>query len=794
MNPQAVVIPEFRKPESGDAATADHPCNRTCSSMRKPFLIHTLATRVGLLILLLLGCIAQASAHPLGNFTVNRYSRIMVGNGRADIRYVVDLAEIPAMQALLTGNSATPPTGEWLNEFAGRVATQAAGGLELSVDGVRHPVTVVRREATAVPSIGGTFTLRIVCDFTADIPTGDAGRRFRLADRNEVERIGWREMAATAGEGVSVFDSTVYGNGLTDELRAYPENGATAPLAERVAEFSYITGAVPAGHAPLRTRDGATVVPVRDRFADLIAVPVLTPGVALLGLLLAFALGGAHALSPGHGKTVVGAYLVGSRGTPKHAAFLGLTVTVTHTAGVFLLGIITLFASKYILPERLFPILGLVSGVVVTALGMNLIGSRWRAAFGMPDHHHDHPDDLDGNFTHTHDGVAHSHLPPGADGAPVTWRSLLALGVTGGLLPCPSALVVLLSAVSLNRVGYGLLLVVAFSLGLAGVLTAIGLAFVYTGRLIDSKIRSAEAGSARPRVVALGRFGLRFAPVVGAVVITLVGVVMCIQVMAERNQRREAAAPEKPVAVGFPSAPVGDEEGEPSLVGLGIVGVLGLGLVFGLKHATEADHVVAVSTIVSEHRNLFKAALVGGLWGIGHTFSIVVVGFVVLLLRVAIPKSVADWLEFGVAFMIIGLGVKALANALMGRGDSHPHSHSLDKNDDSAGPGVFGGRGLAGFSIKPLLVGAAHGLAGSAALTLLVLSQIPSILLGVTYLAVFGLGTVAGMLLMSGLIGIPFILSARGRSGLHYGLRIAAGLFSTLFGLWYAYTRSDVMF
>lgn len=746
-----------------------------------------------MVILLVLACVGPASAHPLGNFTVNRYSRITVGNGRADIRYVVDMAEIPTMQTLLTGNAATPPTGEWLDQYAARVAPQAAAGLELSVDGVRHPVRVVRGKATAVPSIGGTFTLRLVCDFTADIPTGNAGHRFRLEDRNEVERIGWREMAATAGEGISVFDSTVYGNGLTDELLAYPENGASAPLAERIAEFSYITGAVPAGRTPLRTRDGATVVQARDRFADLIAVPVLTPGVALLGLLLAFALGGAHALSPGHGKTVVGAYLVGSRGTPKHAAFLGLTVTVTHTAGVFLLGLVTLFASKYILPERLFPILGLVSGVVVTAVGLNLIGSRWRAAFGMPDHHHDHPDDMDGNFTHTHDGVTHSHLPPGADGTPVTWRSLLALGVTGGLLPCPSALVVLLSAVSLNRVGYGLLLVVAFSLGLAGVLTAIGLAFVYTGRLIDSKIRSAEAGSTKPRLVTMGRLVLRFAPVVGAVVITLVGVVMCLQVIQERNLRREAAAANQPAAVGVASAaPEAEEEGEPSLVGLGIVGVLGLGLVFGLKHATEADHVVAVSTIVSEHRNLFKAALVGGLWGVGHTFSIVVVGFVVLLLRVGIPKSVADWLEFGVAFMIIGLGIKALAGALTGKNDTHPHTHPGFGQAEAAEPGLFGG--FPRFGFRPLLVGAAHGLAGSAALTLLVLSQIPSVLLGVTYLAVFGIGTVIGMLMMSGLIGIPFILSARGKSGFHFGLRIVAGAFSILFGLWYAYTRSDVIF
>jgi hypothetical protein len=232
--------------------------------------------------------------------------------------------------------------------------------------------------------------------------------------------------------------------------------------------------------------------------------------------------------------------------------------------------------------------------------------------------------------------------------------------------------------------------------------------------------------------------------------------------------------------------------GDSSLVGLGLLGVLGLGLLFGLKHATEADHVVAVSSIVSEHRNVLKAALVGGLWGIGHTVSIVTVGFVVLLFRVAIPKSLADWLEFGVAFMIIGLGVKACASAMAARTDGH--SHADDAPADSSARVDSKWPHFSGFGVRPLLVGAAHGLAGSAALTVLVLSQISSMFLGVTYLAVFGLGTVGGMLLMSGLIGLPFVWSARGKAGFHYGLRLAVGTASILFGLWYAYRQSDVVY
>src|SRR5262249_47167561 len=152
----------------------------------------------------------------------------------------------------------------------------------------------------------------------------------------------------------------------------------TSPLAEQSAEFTYGRGAVPPGAAALRTRDGRPVAQARDRFAELIAVPRLTPTVALLGLLLAFLLGAMHALSPGHGKTIVRAYLAGARGTGRHAAFLGLTVTLTHTAGVFALGLVTLFASRYVLPERLFPVLSFISGALVVAIGASLLVRRLR--------------------------------------------------------------------------------------------------------------------------------------------------------------------------------------------------------------------------------------------------------------------------------------------------------------------------------------------------------------------------------------------------------------------------------
>jgi ABC-type nickel/cobalt efflux system permease component RcnA len=251
---------------------------------------------------------------------------------------------------------------------------------------------------------------------------------------------------------------------------------------------------------------------------------------------------------------------------------------------------------------------------------------------------------------------------------------------------------------------------------------------------------------------------------------------------------------------------------ETSLTFAGVFALLGLGLVFGLKHATEVDHVVAVSTIVSEHRNLFRAALVGGLWGAGHTATLVLVGIIVLGFRVAIPLPVANWLEFGVALMLIGLGVLALAKVLRRRaglhvhrhlhqhtpdGESHVHVHFHERETEhearasSAAPKTHS-HVIAGLGFKPLLVGAMHGLAGSAALTLLVLTQIQSVWLGLLYLALFGFGSTVGMLLMSGLVGLPFALSARRLSGFHYGLQTLAGAASVAFGCWYAYETAVV--
>ena len=228
--------------------------------------------------------------------------------------------------------------------------------------------------------------------------------------------------------------------------------------------------------------------------------------------------------------------------------------------------------------------------------------------------------------------------------------------------------------------------------------------------------------------------------------------------------------------------------------------LIGFGFIFGLKHATEVDHVVAVSTIVSSNRNLMRSALVGGLWGVGHTASLVLTGTIVLGLRIAIPKGVSNWLEFCVALMIIGLGTTSLLSALRHRRAgsvhihqhrhqdvSHAHIHFHEHGTEHTEPARSHSHAVSRPGLKPLLVGAMHGLAGSAALTLLVLTQIESAPLGLLYLAVFGIGSIFGMLLMSALVGLPFALSARLFSGFHYTLQTIAAMLSIAFGLWYAY-------
>jgi len=240
---------------------------------------------------------------------------------------------------------------------------------------------------------------------------------------------------------------------------------------------------------------------------------------------------------------------------------------------------------------------------------------------------------------------------------------------------------------------------------------------------------------------------------------------------------------------------------------LSAVTVLIIGFTLGLKHATEVDHVIAISTIVSQHKNVFRSAIVGALWGAGHTASLLVVGAIALLLRVAVPARVSGWLEFGVALMIIGLGINALWRALRKGTQIHVHEHSHDglkhkhlhfhedeKKHELASTSRHS-HALSRVGVKPLLIGTMHGLAGSGALTLLLLTQISSSWIAFLYLIIFGVGSIAGMVLMSGLLGLPFALTSGKLTQIHRQLQTVAAALSICFGIWYAYhTGINVLF
>jgi ABC-type nickel/cobalt efflux system permease component RcnA len=494
-------------------------------------------------------------AHPLGNFTINRYSRLVVTQTQIKVHYIVDMAEIPAIaeRQRIDKNGDGQLSQDEQREYLGQQVYGLLQNLQLQANGQSLEMVPFVADLTFPEGQGGLLTVRLAIDFIATLSASQTPWQVAYQDNNYAERrLGWQEIIVQAEPGVTLLESTAPSEDVSQELQNYPQELLANPLQVRQASFQF----EPTGDkAPLASVNQAPIaqpsspasqtlkqseqlpitnnqLPITDSrasdpFAELITLPILGPWALLLTLAAAFGWGAMHAFSPGHGKTVVAAYLVGTRGTVRHALFLGLTTTLTHTAGVFALGGITLFISQFILPEQLYPWLGVLSGLLVVILGLSLLVGRWRQfRAGSPQHHHHHDHDHDHPHHHPHDDHdhhhphGHSHLPPGADDTPVTWRSLLALGVSGGLLPCPSALVVMLSAIALGRIGLGLLLIVVFSLGLASVLTATGLLFVYAGRLFNRL----PTGASR-LVTAL--------PAVSALIVTLLGIGITVQALSQ---------------------------------------------------------------------------------------------------------------------------------------------------------------------------------------------------------------------------------------------------------------------
>lgn len=473
-------------------------------------------------------------AHPLGNFTVNRYSRLEAGATQINLLYVLDMAEIPTQQERfqIDANGDKQITAAEQEAYVTQQIELIQSNLSLLIDGAPAALTVQDRQIEFPPGQANLPLLRITAHFVAPLPTQAGPWQVDYRDENYPERLGWREIIVQAADDAALLESDVPNKDVSQELRNYPSDLLQSPLDIRTAAFRFAPGASGAA-APVggvnsvaaAVANAPGVAKPNDRFAELITMPTLGPGAIFFALLAAFGWGAFHALSPGHGKTIVAAYLVGSRGAVRHALFLGLTTTITHTAGVFALGFVTLFASRFILPEKLYPWLGLISGLLVIAIGISLVWGRLRGLFGPADLDLNHKHEIEGfaenglRLEHRHGGRRHSHTPPGADGSPVRWRNLLALGISGGLLPCPSALVMMLAAISLQRITLGLLLIIVFSIGLASVLTGIGILLVHAGQWFA-------------RIPESGRL-LRVMPVVSALFITVVGIVISWQALME---------------------------------------------------------------------------------------------------------------------------------------------------------------------------------------------------------------------------------------------------------------------
>ena len=507
------------------------------------------AAAISVCLTVFLGVPALVSAHPLGNFTINHYAGIRIEPDRVLLDVVIDQAEIPAFQARLafdTDGDGELSTGE---TEAGRssACTDLMTDLDLRLDGVALGLALTEAGLTFPPGAGGLSTMRTVCVVEAALNEPlQAGSRLDFADRSFGERVGWREIIVM-GSGVTLEDGerTLRSSSPSDRLTRYPDDLLTQALADTAVSVLVSPGgaALPpldipdadaidtsgeASERPVPAAGGAmapvsAAVPGGVGSGDLPSIfrtADLTPFVLLASILTAAALGAGHALTPGHGKTLMAAYLVGSRGTPVHAAGLGLSVALSHTLGILALAALVVGAQGLLPPDVVVRTAPIVAAISIVAIGgwmllgeaRRRIGERGRLAHshghgpdhdphGSGDHDHGHHDahseghehghaahghphhaEPEGPGEHRHGGLTHSHLPE--QGGTISWRSLFVLGLAGGLIPSASALLILLGTIAAGRPAFGFVLVVSFGLGMAAVMGGIGLALVLArGRL-----------------------------------------------------------------------------------------------------------------------------------------------------------------------------------------------------------------------------------------------------------------------------------------------------------------------
>jgi len=794
--------------------------------------------RTLLLLMLLMSWLANPlaiDAHPMGNFSISHYAGIHVGSGFIELHYIIDMAEIPTYQEMqntgITAEEEDPRLGAYLAEKAHAFTDR----LYLELNGRPLPLQPTSEDVIFPPGAGGlpTMKLRFVYRAPLEDPTPGLTYTVHYRDDNFTGRAGWKEIVVAAEPTFALVTSSAPAHDRSAQLSNYPTDLLNSPPQDLEASFSFSpsfsTGNNPApagavhpkqitppssvpgsmrglrGHSSgvvdaqvsstKSTQAGApneTLVTKspnsvdayslranqqgtpRNKFTELVSARNLSFWFLFTAALIAAGLGALHALEPGHGKTIVAAYLVGSHGTARHAILLGLIVTAAHTAGVYLLGAITLYASKYIVPEQLYPWLGMISGIIIAVFASYLLIHAWTVENGEKLH--------DRGTPHSHwfaslgrrgtrerilskdhsQSLSHEGTPSRATPKNVSVAQLLTLGITGGIIPCPAALVVLLGAFSLHRIGFGLFLIVAFSLGLAAVLIAIGLLMVYAKQFL-ARWKSNESVTQR------------WLPIASAGFMLILGLAIASRALLSTG-----------VASGFfAHARVSS-----------FVGVVLLGLFLGMRHSTDADHVVAVSTITAREHSVGQGALIGVLWGVGHTLTIFLVGSAIILFGLVIPPRVGLSMEFSVAVMLILLGVLNLTGALRWLterfGPAERRTTPVTMNP--AAPGNTAEnflerlrRRYGSYQIfRPLVIGLVHGLAGSAAVALLVLSTIRSPLWAIAYLLIFGIGTIIGMMLMTSAMALPIAYSDKHFEIGRY-LAPISGILSTGFGLFLMY-------
>jgi ABC-type nickel/cobalt efflux system permease component RcnA len=731
-----------------------------------------------LLCLLTLLVVAPSSfAHPMGNFSVNHYSKISLDRDGIKLTYIIDLAEIPTYQELQQGNVTADGADPSVKRFVESRGQEFARGLTLMLDGKRLPLKLLSSEVIFPPGAGGLPTMKMgfVYQALVDETAGRASGNLEYADNNYPGHAGWKEIIAVPNAGVNFITTSAPGKDRSAELTNYPTDllnsppqdlsatiqfhfpamPAPAAHAKRVAPIVRAAGAAPLMAAPappssippLRLQANQQATP-RNAFTELITTRSLSLWFLITAAFIAFGLGALHALEPGHGKTIVAAYLVGSRGTARHALLLGVIVTASHTAGVFALGAITLYASRYIVPEQLYPWLGVFSGLTIAGLGGYMFLRRWS---GLDLEHSHISGQLHGHWFSSRKKDA-PETEPTAPGKPISLYQLFALGITGGIIPCPAALVVLLSAFALHRIGLGFFLIIAFSLGLAAVLISFGMLMVYGRRFMA-------------RLQVNGPLTTRWLPVASAAFMTVLGAGIAVRAF---------------LTTGIDFHNLSKEKLGPFLF------IGGVGLLLGMRHSTDPDHVVAVSTIVSKQRSIRQAGLIGSIWGLGHTLTIFAVGSMIILFGVVIPPRLGLSMEFSVALMLILLGVLNLTG-VMQRLTSYltRNGKPLDKAETLIDRSV--GRFGVYQCVRPLVIGIVHGLAGSAAVALLVLSTIHSPAWATVYLLIFGAGTMVGMMCMTAVMAVPLAYAGNRFGSLSRVFSVASGVVSVCFGFFLVY-------